>query len=180
MNPITGDWSTDGKHLIYALTGARAFQLWKLDLAQRRASPLLTSEFSQMHPALSPDGRWIAYASEETGKYEVYVQRFPEGGAKRQISVSGGAEPRWRRDGRELFYLTADWLMAAAIHATPASLAPDRPVELFAVRPASRPQIYRRNYDVTADGQRFLVNSVADAQAPPSITVVTDWRSRLR
>jgi hypothetical protein len=132
-----------------------------------------------MHGRLSPNGRWLAYATDESGELEVFVQPFPATGYKRKISPEGGSEPRWRRDGLELFYLSSDnKLMAVPIPGGNA-LEPGLPKTLFDVRIPLSGNPYRSNYAVTADGQRFLVNTKLDAGVSP-IDVVLNWTALLK
>jgi hypothetical protein len=130
-----------------------------------------------MHGQVSPDGRWIAYASDESGTWEVYVQTFPVPGAKRTISVGGGSEKHWRRDGRELYYLTPDGtLMAVAVKSHDDAFSPGRPVPLFQARIPADIITFRNHYAPSGDGQRFLVDS-ADDHEP--INVVVNWTALL-
>ena len=102
-------WSSDGRYLIYQERNTKTqFDIWVLPLyGDRKPAPLLATPFSETQAQLSPDGRWLAYASDESGTSEVYVQPFPSSGGKWQISSGGGRQPRWRHDGKELFFLTA-------------------------------------------------------------------------
>jgi len=144
----------------------------------RKPVPFLQTQFLERHAQFSPDSRWMAYVSSESGRTEVYVQSFPAGGGKWQVSTTGGVQPRWRRDGRELFYLTADGkLMVVPVRAgatfeagTPALLFQ---TQLFGLGVATQ---YSQQYDVTADGQRFLLNvDLSEVTAAP-LTVVLNWQ----
>ena len=144
--------------------------------------PFLQTQFLERHAQLSPDSRWMAYTSDESGQYQIYVQSFPAGSGKWQVSTSGGIQPRWRRDGKELFYLPADGkLMAVPVRAgatfetgTPALLFQ---TQLFGLAPSA---VYSQQYDVVADGQRFLLNvDLSEATTVP-ITVVLNWTAGLR
>lgn len=134
---------------------------------------------------VSPDSRWMAYGSTESGRFEVSVRNFPTPGGKWQISKDGAVSPRWRGDGKELFYYAADGqLMAAPIKASETALEVGTAVPLFAPRvlngPTS-PNGFRAQYDVTRDGQRFLLNVPAEPDtAPPPITVVLNWTAGLK
>ena len=140
----------------------------------------MTTPFNEFQAQISPDGRWIAYASDESGRWEVYVQSFPELGAKRAISSGGGSEPQWRRDGRELFYVTPDGTLMTVNVMAGSTLQAGRPTPLFRTPiPITGEMNSRRNHYVASpDGQRFLVNAASDAQE--SITVLVNWTSRLR
>ncbi len=168
------DWSPDGRALIYQrLDPKTKSDLWMLPLAGSRTPvSLVRTDANEVDGRVSPDGHWIAYASDESGKWEVHVAAFPGPGGRWQVSSGGGSEPIWRRDGKELFYLAADReLMAAAV--TPgAHFEAGAPQPLFRTR--SR---YTGNvaYDVAADGRRFLVNTLIGAEAMAPITVEINW-----
>jgi len=134
----------------------------------------LQSQFNEQAGAFSPDGRWIAYVSDESGRNEIYVQAFPLSGEKHQISSGGGSEPYWRKDGTELFYLAADRNLMAAPVKLGTSIAPATPKSLFPVTVGA----VRHSYAVTGDGQRFLVSRLA-GEMPP-ITVVLNWEAGLK
>jgi Tol biopolymer transport system component len=170
------DWSRDGKHVLFR----KADELWSLSWPEGVAKPLLQAKWTVRNAQFSPDARWIAYASNETGSTEIYVSPFMSGNGKWQVSSGGGREPRWRQDGKELFYVSADGKMMAATVTTGASFKASSPVALF--------QTYRRqqvsaqdlfSYDVSADGQRFLILTKVDEAnaAPPS--VLLNWASEM-
>jgi hypothetical protein len=129
----------------------------------------------------SPDGKWIVYMTEETGRIEVYIQPFPQTGEVIQVSTDGGGSPRWRGDGAEIFYLDLEGrLMAVALSFTESGLQPSPPKELFQPELPQRGFIGVRNvYDVSSDGQRFLVMVDSSETQPSTIVVVTDWTRRL-
>jgi eukaryotic-like serine/threonine-protein kinase len=181
-NKLVNDWSRDGRYLVFASTNPETrTDLWVAPTSGGGAPvALLTTAFNEFQAQISPDGRWIAYASDESGRWEVYVQSFPVLGAKRAISTGGGSEPQWRRDGRELYYVTADGMLMA-VDVTPGEmLQATRPSPLFRTPiPTSGEMNSRRNHYVASpDGQRFLVNAASDAQE--SISVLVNWTSRLR
>jgi eukaryotic-like serine/threonine-protein kinase len=127
---------------------------------------------------LSPDGQWLAYCSDESGRYEVYVQSFPGGGSKRQVSSSGGIGPRWRGDGKELFYHASDGkLMAVAVKGG-ASFEADVPVALFEFRAGGN--VIGPYFDVTKDGQKFLLSTIVETEAVTPLTVVVNWAAEGR
>jgi Tol biopolymer transport system component len=166
------DVSHDGGYLAFEGT----YDVWVKPLKGDGAPRALTTGPTlDLQPAFSPDGRWVSYTSNVSGAFEVYVQRFPEGGARIQVSSNGGSASRWRRDGKELFYLAADGtLMAAAVRNGPA-IEFDRPQPLFRFFLAQRGiPSQKPPYDVTPDGQRFIV-SAKPRRNDPSIQVVLNW-----
>ena len=175
---IGGNWTRDSRYIVYTESATTTkLDLWALPLADRKPFPVLQSPFNEMHGQVSPDGRWIAYASDESGTWEVYIQSFPDAGAKRTISASGGAEPQWRQDGRELYYLTPDGtLMVVPVRTSDTGFDAGRPAPLFRARVPSDIITYRNHYAPSADGQRFLIDS-ADDHEP--INVVINWTALL-
>jgi dipeptidyl aminopeptidase/acylaminoacyl peptidase len=174
------DVSPDGRYLVferYARPG-RNLDLWVRPLAgEGKATPFLAAPFSETEARFAPDGRWLAYTSDESGRTEVYVTSFPGHEGKWQISSGGGFAPRWRRDGREIFYMTPERrVQSVEIHPGEAFRA-GAPKPLFATQIARQPFA---SYDVTADGQRFLVTEFVQAEAPEPITLVVDWPAALR
>ncbi len=173
-------WSRDGRFLFYGAGISGRDGLWAIPLlGDRKPFPVVESPFLTDEAQLSPDGRFLAYMSNESGRYEVYVQPFPGPGPTLRLSTGGGAQPRWRGDGRELFYLApAGALMAVDIKAG-ATLRPGVPRRLFSTTVAVEHPTFDQ-YAVTADGQRFLVLvPVGDASSSP-ITVVLNWTAGLK
>jgi dipeptidyl aminopeptidase/acylaminoacyl peptidase len=174
------DFSRDGAHVIFTNTGVGStLNLWELPTESLRAREILQTEFDEYHGVLSPDADWLAYVSEETGTAQVYVQSFPNGVQRVQVSSEGGTEPQWRDDGRELFFLRLDRMMMAV----PVSLHPtfkaEEPKPLFETRVPILANAFRWHYDVSADGERFLVNTAPASVRPPAIHIVLDWRALL-
>ncbi len=167
------DWSPDGKFITYQEGAAGGWAIWMLPLdGDRKPYRFLTTQFSEREAAFSPDGKWLAYCSNESGAYRVFVVPFPGPGGKWQISPEGGGTPRWRRDGQEIFYLTADnKLMAAEVSAHGSSF------EVGAVQALFETRSYGAfgRFDVSADGQRFLVPYEA-GQPTTAITLVVNWQ----
>jgi len=178
-------WSADRRFIAYNTTspGKYATELWIVPrFGERKPYAFLQGSFDVGQGQFSPDGRWMAYSSDESGKVEVYVTPFPGGGSKWQVSAAGGASPRWRRDGKELFYLAADSeLMAAEVDTSGPTF------QVAAVRPlfhvllktgVSRldldPSSDQISYDASPDGKWFVVNS-PPAGSPPPITLITNW-----
>ena len=147
---------------------------------ERKPYRFYASEYFDRHGIFSPDGKWIAYTSNETGDYELYVQPFPSTGEKWKISAHGGAQPRWRGDGKELFYRTIDGKMMAVSVKTAGGFEAGCRTCCFS-RPAD--PLYPNlgmPYSVTADGQRFLVNAAMDENRTSPITVITNWTAALK
>ena len=159
-NKLVNDWSRDGKYLVFASTNPETrMDLWMVPMSGGGAPmALVATPYNEFQAQISPDGRWIAYASDESGRWEVYVQSFPELGAKRAISSDGGSEPQWRRDGRELFYVTPDGTLMTVNVVAGATLEAGRPTPLFRTPiPITGEMNSRRNHYVASpDGQRFL------------------------
>jgi eukaryotic-like serine/threonine-protein kinase len=178
-------WSPDGRFLLYQRAEPKTgIDLWVLSMTgERKSLAVVQTAMDQPGGEFSPDGRWLAYESNESGRFEVYVQPFPEAGGKWQISSAGGTQPRWRRDGKELYYVAPDArLMAVTVAATPdgKTLDPGVPVPLFRTPLASGAGVSagRPEYAVAPDG-RFLMNTVVDDTAPSPITVVLNWEEEL-
>jgi len=180
------DWTPGGNRLIFVQRGVRTdLDIWTLARSgdEWRASPVVQSPFSDREPAISPDGRWLAYASDESGVFQIYVQPFPGPGPKRQITIDGGIEPLWARDGRTLFYIEAtsdrQHRMMEVSWGTGAN--PGKPNPLFDAS-AYLTSTPVRGYDVAADG-RFLMLRVegrAPVQPVTHINVVLNWFADLR
>ena len=175
---IADDWSPDGRFLALELREAKGDRRVSLSVLSLTGDGKLTTFFRRGvdngDARFSPDGRWLAYSSNESGKNEIYVAPFPGPGGKWQVSTDGGVQPRWRRDGKELFYLSADLrLMSLEIRASGATLEPGAPKVLFEPHPL--PSLY----DAAADGQRFLMISSGVEQSPP-ITLAQNWEAGLK
>jgi len=138
----------------------------------KKPVPLLVGPFGEGDARFSPDGKWFAYASDESGRDEIYVQPFPRTGAKWQISAGGGEAPRWRGDGRELFYVGPDYVRKVVEIKTVPAFDAGAPRDLF-----KTPNSW--GSDVSPDGQRFLVNMPAGDTPPSPITVVLNWTTEL-
>ena len=180
---VPSDWSLDGRLLLYETIGPRTKRdLWVLPLSgDRKPTPVLQMPFNESFGSFSPDGRWIVYVSDESGRPEVYVQAFPISTGKWQISKDGGSQPRWRRDGKEIFYLAPDSrLMAVAVTAG-STFEADSPKPLFeaGVAPTGVSN-ERHQYCVTSDGQRFLLTRPVERRTAQPITVVLNWTADLK
>jgi len=141
--------------------------------------PVLQTQASETAATLSSNGRWLAYASDETGRDEVYVQSFPTGGGKKQVSFGGAHSPRWRRDGKELFYYSSDGKLMAVPVESGESFAAGAAVALFEFRAGSS-GVAIVPYAVTADGQRFLLNAIVENDTAGSLTVVLNLTAELK
>ena len=171
--------SPDDRSLLYEMNDPNtSWDLWILSVGgDAKPRPFLQAPLRQEFGRFSPDGRWVAYRSTESGRSEIYVVPFPGSGDKVQVSTSGGIMPRWRRDGKEIFYLGLDnRLMAAAVDGRTSIFQVGSDQALFAVRPQSGPW----PYDVSADGQRFLVNSLVEQVSTNPLTVVVNWQDALK
>jgi serine/threonine protein kinase len=175
----SGSWSPDGKVFVFSQWNAESnADIWLLTIGATRAvRPLIRSPFNQHDPRLSADGRWLAYVSDESGRPEVYVQRFPGLGAKWQISTGGGSEPVWEPHGRELFYQDGVKMMAVSIQAEPTFVA-GTPRLLF--EGAYVADGWGTNYDVAPDG-RFIMIQLGQSEAPAThIALVQNWFEELK
>jgi eukaryotic-like serine/threonine-protein kinase len=173
------DWSRDGRFILYYYRDPKTDNdLWVLPLgADRKPRPFVNTAYDQPYGQFSPDGHWVAYSSNESGRYEIYVVPFPEPGLhKWPVSTSGGVRPRWRSDGKELYYIAPDGrLMAVPIAVSGSTFKPGTPVALFQTRiVGGGTNVSGQQYDVAPDG-RFLINtSMEDAGLP--ITLLLNWK----
>jgi Tol biopolymer transport system component len=181
---IPTDWSSDGRYILFETRGNPKTQsdVWALPLSgDLKPIPVLQTPFRELEAVFSPDGRWIAYTSDESGRGEVYVTPFPGPGRKWQVSTSGGILPRWSGTGREIFFGSrevgsGDRLMAAEVSAQGDTFQVGPTQPLFEMR-SQRPGTF---FDVTPDGQRFLVNTATQAQVSVPITLVVNWPAELK
>ena len=176
------DWSPDGRYIVYEQTkDAGKRDLWVLPMfGDRKPIAFLQTEADEFQGQLSPDGRWMAYGSDESGRFEIYVQPFPALGGKWQVSTGGGTQPRWRRDGTELFYLSGDKkIMAAAVRKGAGAFDAGVPRVLFAVEVGGAIGVGTDEFVPSADGQRFLVARTSEPSELP-ITVVLNWPASLK
>ena len=184
------DWSPDGRHLLYvSIDPKTAADIWILPLqGDRKPVPFLVTPFSEAQARFSPDGRWVVYASSETGRTEIYVRPFLASGnlvpaaptGKWMVSNGGGAQPRWRADGNEILYLSPQAaLVSVDVRTADGSLEAGVPKPLFSVPIAGGPLLplttATSRWDMTRDGRKFLVNSNATEGAPAPLTVVLNW-----
>jgi Tol biopolymer transport system component len=178
------DWSRDGRFLLYSTTSSDAAAgldvgYLAIDDPQRQGRPYLAEDFTQKQAQFSPDGRYVAYISDESSRFEVYVRTFPDPNAgKWPISVNGGVEPRWSRDGRELFYWSGRTLNVVAVKTAPTFEA-GPPRKLFDAPIQAGYVNDNHRWQVSPDGQRFLVLALQES-APATIRVIVNWPSLLQ
>jgi eukaryotic-like serine/threonine-protein kinase len=170
------DWSRDGKYILYE----RGADLWYASVADLKPTQFLKAVSTLKTALFSPDGKWVAYASNESGKWEIYVTTFPDAHGKWQVSTAGGTQPRWRGDGKELFYLSPDDKLMAVPVKIGANFDTGTPTALFQAYPretvaATSEQFF---YDVSQDGQKFLINTQLKSAIRP-MSVVLNWPSKL-
>jgi Tol biopolymer transport system component len=186
---VPHSWSPDGQLLAFVeVSPTTGWDIWVLRVGGPstvsgqvgKPQPFLRTPFNESVPRFSPDGRWLAYISNESGRFEIYVQPYPGPGGKWQISTEGGTEPAWNPNGRELFYRSGDRMMAVDI-ATQPGFAAGKPRMLFE-GPYEPAPITNPNYDVSPDGQRFLMLKPVEREqaVPTQINVVLNWFEELK
>ncbi len=174
---VTTQWTPAGDGIIFQSTGRNRIDTLFLPLAEPRTpKPVLQSPFNEEQAQLSPDGRWIAFTSDESGRPQVYVQDFPALAEKWLISTDGGADPQWRADGAELFFIGPDHKLMAVPIRRGVTFEPGIPVALFQTRVTGLTDV-RTHYQVTRDGQRFLVNTIGPADRGAPVQVVVNWQA---
>jgi Tol biopolymer transport system component len=177
------DWTRDGRYVLFGTigTGTKS-DIWAYSIAEKRATPILQTVYAEGYGAVSPDGKWLAYQSDESGANQIYVQPFKPASSETQrrwqVSSAGGSLPRWRGDGKELFYMARDGaLMAAPTAESGGEFQSGQPQVLFQTRPL--PRTPYNLFDVTPDGQRFLVNVPMEWSSSAPINVSMNWASKL-
>ena len=170
------DWSRYGRYILFN----QGPEIWFLTLPEMKSDPFLKTSSTLKNGRFSPDGKWVAYASNESGKWEVYVTSFPVAQGKWQVSSGGGEQPRWRGDGRELFYISSDGKVMSEPVTEGANFDVGAPVPLFQANPretvATSELLF---YDVSRDGQRFLINTEVKQTEVEPMTVVLNWAAKL-
>jgi Tol biopolymer transport system component len=175
-------WSPDGKFLACSVSDSKTHSdIWIVPISGSEPFPFLRTDFDEFQPEFSPDGRWIAYSSNESGRSEIYIRSFDgttATGAATRISIDGGSLPKWRRDGKELFFLAPDRkLMSVEIRWAP-NPKPSSPLPLFQTR------VYVANflsgYAVSQNGQRFLINAPTEDEESEPVTVIANWNPVVR
>jgi len=176
------DWSRDGQYVAFITSSPTTkLDLWVLPMfGDRKPISFLQTPFNEDGARFSPDGHFIAYYSDDSGSYEVYVQPFPASGAKWQISSGGGMQPRWRRDGKELFFMGPEKkLMAVDVNLGNGTFEAGVPKMLFQTRSIGYP-VPRNTYECSPDGRRFLINALQSDAGSTPITVIVNWTADLK
>ncbi len=179
-NLVCSDWSPDGRYIIGSVPQrSTGDDLWLIPLGgDKKPVKFLGPPSDQLHANFSPDGRFVAYTSNESGRFQVYVQTFPLSDRKWQVSTDGGYEPRWRGDGHEIYYLSEDRkLTAVEVGAGPSFAVPKT---LFQTGVPEGVTSRRTHYVPSRDGERFLVNTQNLDASPNPITVVLNWQAELK
>jgi hypothetical protein len=178
---IACDWSSDGRFLLYKQVdeATSTTDLWAVAMdgkATPSPFPVVRTPYDERDAQFSPDGKWIAFESDESGVPEIYLQPFPGSGPKMRISTAGGTQVRWRRDGTEIFYIAPDGaFMAVAIDIAAGRSEVGTPVPLFKTRMAPIQAISRQQYVVAPDARRFLISTADEAPTQP-ITLILNWK----
>jgi hypothetical protein len=171
-------WSSDGQYVTYTTATVSGGDIGVIPMTgDKKPVTILREPFDHSDPKISPNSKWMAYASDESGRFEINVVSFPKPEGKWQISVNGGTRPRWRQDGKEIFFLSpSGQLMAVDVNGDGPVFQKGVPKALFNV-PGPRTQGWFYNYDVAQNGQRILFNKVVESSEPPRITVISNWQS---
>jgi eukaryotic-like serine/threonine-protein kinase len=177
VDSLALDWSLDGHNLLYLA----APDLWVYSFADGKSNLFLKANASLNNAKFSPDGKWVAYSSNESGRWEVYVTSFPDGRGKWQVSTNGGEQPRWRGDGKEIYFLSLDAKLMAASVDTKTDFESGTPTVLFQTDPRERVATTEViSYDVDRDGKRFPINTNYNNGSAHSISVVLNWKSEIK
>ncbi len=173
------DWSKDGSFLLYYGKNPKTEgDLFALPMAGNERKPIIIANtpFAELNGQFSPDGRWVAYQTDQSRRFEIVVQPFPNPSGKWQVSTNGGMQPRWRADGKELYFIAPDLkMMAASIQLSGSSLEHSSPVALFQTRVMLG--VPKHGYAVSADG-RFLVNQSVEESTITPITLILNWKPK--
>jgi len=178
--------SPDGQYIAYMRSDPKSntsYDIWALPMfpdksGDQKSFPVVATNFADVAPSFSPDGKWLAYANNETGRFEVYIQPFPSGGGRWQVSTAGGSRPNWRKDGKELFFFSTDQqMMAVDVSQKGASLQLGAPHALFKATTVSGPS---GPYTVSADGKKFVMNTVLPQSITEPLTLIINWQADLK
>jgi DNA-binding winged helix-turn-helix (wHTH) protein/Tol biopolymer transport system component len=173
---ILNDWSPSGDHIVYSQRDdLTQLDLWGIGVEDGVTFPILRTPYNELQARISPDGRWLAYAADDSGALEVYVQRYPELGERYKVSIGGGGQPQWRRDQSELYYIAPDRALVAVSFTEHKEHPFAPPRRLFWARIAGGPDDARDYYAAAPDGGRFLLDRAFDGGDNSSITVVVNW-----
>ena len=174
------DWSRDGRYFLVDRGNIGASEIWVFPVAEpAKAFPFIQASFLQRSGQFSPDGRWVAYISQQTGRSEVYVTSFPGGESRSQVSANGGRQPRWSPDGKEIYFVAGDdQLLAATVDGRGPRFEVKDVRPLFRVNMYTGPRVGMYGYDVSLDGKRFLINDAGEASVP-RVALVTNWTAEL-
>lgn len=183
---VLGSFCRDGRYLAYTQIPKHSVNLQSISIlpltGDRKPFPLVQAQFPNFRPVFSPDCKWIAYSSNATGRTEVYLTNFPDATRRQQVSTEGGASPRWRGDGKELFYRSREQgnMMAVKVDESGVAISLGNPRTLFPLGNISILSSVNSSFDVTPDGQRFLIVTLNQPPRPVPLTVVTNWDAELK
>jgi Tol biopolymer transport system component len=178
---MPNDVSHDGRLLAYQASTTKGYDLGVMTLDNGRKQSFLESPFNEVQARFAPSQRFIAYASDESGQFEIYVRRFPPSSSGEwKVSLAGGMQPEWRRDGKELFFIGLDQRMMAVAVTSEKEFQAGTPRPLFDVETPEAAAPYPTHYAVAGDGQRFLVNTVVDQPDRAAFTVIVNWTEMLK
>jgi serine/threonine protein kinase len=182
LNKGVSDVSPDGRFVLYRSPGKTGFDVWAVPMdGERKQVPVAQTDFEERDGQFSPDGKWVAYQSNESGRVEIWVQSFPGPGGKVQVSNNGGAQVRWRPDGKELFYIALDGqLMSVPIrYPNSQTVEAETPVVLFPTHVGGAVQsLAPQFYNVSADGKQFLMDIIVTEAGNSPITVILNWKPK--
>jgi hypothetical protein len=180
FNASPVDWSLDGRYIVYLTSGGPTrWDVWVLPtFGDRKPVRFLGSTFSEFEAKISPDSRWMAYTSNESGRREIYIQAFPGPSGKWQVSTQGGRDPQWRHDGKGLFFISRDGKMMWVDVSAETSLQVGVPKPLFDAIHTDTQE--GRDYAITPDGLGFLIVKPDRAKSLPATTVVVNWTAGLK
>src|SRR5262249_25606061 len=174
--------SRDGRFVLYREAGQKTgWDLWALPMAgDRKPIAVVNSPFDEHSSQFSPDGRWVAYQANITGRFEVYVQPFPGPGGRWQVSTAGGAFPRWRADGKELFFIAPNAkLMSAPVQISASTFEAGSPIAVFQTHIVTGGLATQQSQYAVSRDDRFLINSRVDESTPTPITLILNWKPKL-
>jgi hypothetical protein len=178
-NIIPSHWLPDGRLVFFQATMNNAYGILMTSIGQKSPMTILDTPYNELQAALSPNGQWMAYSSDQSGQYEIYVQDFPAGKQRTVVSTKGGQQPQWRSDSRELYYIQTDGSLMQVSVGPGERFDASAPTALFKTEIPTILNPYRMDYVPAADGKRFLMK-VPIEETPPAITIVLDWPALLK